>query len=200
MLGASRRLAPHNGSAFRSRPPPRPLTPGSPRGARGATATLLPSAAHATKALSSLPGARMTVWAAFPSLRCHWRGLAKPAPRAGPQTIPLPPPARSHGSSPIGIRSSRSRPRAPPGARDQLVAHRRRVVHDTVRITNRLPSPLKHYCPQGRHGCQDTDPPMCCDFVSRWPTLTAAPLARRSTRETFCRNHHGRSAAGVAQP
>jgi hypothetical protein len=33
-------------------------------------------------------------------------------------------------------------------ALEQLVAHRRRVVGDKVRITNRLTRTLKNYCPQ----------------------------------------------------
>jgi hypothetical protein len=72
-------------------------------------------------------------------------------------------------------------PSPPRRALAQLVAHRRRVVGDKVRITNRLPSTLKHYCPQVLHWVQDKDTRLVCDFLSRWPTLKAAQLARRST-------------------
>jgi transposase len=75
----------------------------------------------------------------------------------------------------------------------QLVAHRRRVVGDHVRRTNRLTSTLKNYVPHVLHGFQEKDPLGFCDFLRRWPTLTAAQLARRSTLETFCRDHHVRS-------
>src|ERR671933_923640 len=81
----------------------------------------------------------------------------------------------------------------------QLVEHRRRVVGDKVRITNRLTSTLKNYFPHVLHWFQEKDTTIFCDFLSRWPTLKAAQLARRSTLETFCRGHPVRSADVVAQ-
>jgi transposase len=81
----------------------------------------------------------------------------------------------------------------------QLVEHRRRVVGDKVRITNRLTSTLKNYFPQVLQWFQDKDTPMFCDFLSRWPTLKAAQLARRATLERFFRDHHVRSADVIAQ-
>jgi transposase len=76
----------------------------------------------------------------------------------------------------------------------QLVEHRRRVVNDRVRITNRLTSTLKNYFPHVLQWFQDKDTSVFCDFLSRWPTLKAAQLARRSTLEGFFRAHHVRSA------
>ena len=67
----------------------------------------------------------------------------------------------------------------------QLVEHRRRVVGDTVRITHRLTSTLKNYFPQVLQWFQDKDTVIFCDVLSRWPTLKAAQLARRSPLETF---------------
>jgi transposase len=84
-------------------------------------------------------------------------------------------------------------------ALEQLVAHRRRVVGDKVRITNRLTSTLKNYFPQVLHWFQDKDTHIFCDFLSRWPTLKAAQLARRATLETFFRDHHVRSEDVIAQ-
>ena len=84
-------------------------------------------------------------------------------------------------------------------ALEQLVAHRRRVVGDKVRMTNRLISALKNYFPQVLQWFQDKDTTLFCDFVSRWPTLKAAQLARRTTLETFFRAHHVRSADVIAQ-
>src|SRR5262249_8064408 len=84
-------------------------------------------------------------------------------------------------------------------ALEQLVAHRRRVVGDKVRITNRLTSTLKNYFPQVLHWFEDKDTHLFCDFLSRWPTLKAAQLARRTTLETFFRDHHVRSANVIAQ-
>jgi transposase len=81
----------------------------------------------------------------------------------------------------------------------QLVEHRRRVVGDKVRITNRLTSTLKNYFPQVLQWFPDKDTVIFCDFLSRWPTLKAAQLARRSPLETFFREHHVRSADVIAQ-
>jgi transposase len=81
----------------------------------------------------------------------------------------------------------------------QLVEHRRRVVGDKVRITNRLTSTLKNYFPHVLQWFQDKDTPIFCDFLHRWPTLKAVPLARRSTLETFFRAHHVRYADVITQ-
>jgi transposase len=80
----------------------------------------------------------------------------------------------------------------------QLGAHRRRVVGEKVRLTHRLTSTLKNYFPQVLQWVQDKDPPIFCDFLSRWPTLKAAQRARRATLETFFRDHHVRSADVLA--
>src|SRR5215475_3144731 len=84
-------------------------------------------------------------------------------------------------------------------ALEQLVAHRRRVVGDKVRMTNRLTSTLKNYFPHVLQWFQDKDTTLFCDFLSRWPTLKAAQLARRTTLETFFRAHHVRSADVIAE-
>src|SRR5262244_366284 len=81
----------------------------------------------------------------------------------------------------------------------QLVEHRRRVVGDKVRITNRLTSTLKNYFPRVLQWFQEKDTAIFCDFLSRWPTLKAAQLARRATLETFFRAHHVRYADVIAQ-
>jgi transposase len=76
----------------------------------------------------------------------------------------------------------------------QLVEYRRRLVGDKVRLTNRLTSALKNYFPHVLQWFQDKDTAIFCDFLSRWPTLKAAQLARRATLESFFRAHHVRSA------
>jgi len=81
----------------------------------------------------------------------------------------------------------------------QLVAHRRRVVGDKVRITHRLTSTLKNSVPQALQWFQDKDTLLFCDFLSRWPTLKAVQLARRSTLEAFLREHDVRSADVITQ-
>jgi Transposase len=83
-------------------------------------------------------------------------------------------------------------------ALEQLVEHRRCVVDDKVRITNCLTSTLKNYFPHVLHWFQDKDTPVFCEFLSRWQTLKAAQLARRSTPQdllprpsrALCRRHH----------
>jgi transposase len=81
----------------------------------------------------------------------------------------------------------------------QLVEHRRRVVNDKVRMTNRLTSTLKNYFPHVLQWFQDKDTPIFCDFLTRWPTLKAVQLARRSTLESFFRDHHVRSPEVIAR-
>ena len=76
----------------------------------------------------------------------------------------------------------------------QLVAHRRRLVGDTVRLTNRLTSALKNYFPHVLPWFPEKDTGLFCDVLSHWPTLKAAQLARRATLEGFFRAHHVRSA------
>jgi transposase len=77
-------------------------------------------------------------------------------------------------------------------ALEHLVEHRRRVVGDKVRITNRLTSTLKNYFPHALPWFDDTDTTLFCDFLAQWPTLKAAQLARRTTLERFFRIHHVR--------
>jgi Transposase len=81
-----------------------------------------------------------------------------------------------------------------------LVAHRRRVVGDKVRITNRLTSTLKNDFPHVLHWFQDKDTTLFCDFLSRWPTLKAVQLARRSTLETFFRGSSRALCGGHGAP
>jgi len=76
----------------------------------------------------------------------------------------------------------------------QLVEHRRRLVGDKVRLTNRLTSALKNYFPHVLPWFQEKDTAIFCDFLSRWPTLKAVQLARRATLESFFRAHHVRTA------
>lgn len=70
-----------------------------------------------------------------------------------------------------------------------LVDHRRRLVGDKVRDTNRLTSALKNSLPQVLQWFPEKDTAIFGDVLSRWPTLKAAPLARRSTLEGFFRGH-----------
>jgi transposase len=82
-------------------------------------------------------------------------------------------------------------------ALEQLVEHRRCVVGDKVRLTNRLTSTLKNYFPHVLDWFDDKDTTLFCNFLAQWPTLKAAQLARRVTLERFFRNHHVRYAVVI---
>jgi transposase len=84
-------------------------------------------------------------------------------------------------------------------ALEQLVEHRRRLVGDKVRITNRLTSTLKNYFPHVLQWFHDKDTAIFCGFLTQWPTLKAVQLARRSTLERFFRDHHVRYAEVITQ-
>jgi transposase len=81
----------------------------------------------------------------------------------------------------------------------QLVEHRRRLVGDKVRLTNRLTSALKNYFPHVLQWFHDKDTAIFCDFLTQWPTLKAAQLARHSTLERFFHAHHVRYADVIGQ-
>jgi hypothetical protein len=86
-------------------------------------------------------------------------------------------------------------PQSPPmRALAPLVEHRRRVVGDKVRLTHRLTSALKNSFPHVLQWFPDKDTVLLCDFLSRWPPRTAAPLARRTPLAAFFRAHHVRAA------
>jgi transposase len=80
-----------------------------------------------------------------------------------------------------------------------LIEHRRRLVGDKVRITKRLTSALQSYFPQVLQWLHDKDTAIFCDFLTPWPPLKAAQLARRSTLERLFHTHHVRYAAVIAQ-
>jgi hypothetical protein len=84
-------------------------------------------------------------------------------------------------------------------ALEHLVEHRRRLMGDKVRLTNRLTSALKNYFPHVLQWFHDKDTTIFCDFLTQWPTLKAAQLARRSTLERFFRAHHVRDADVIDQ-
>jgi transposase len=84
-------------------------------------------------------------------------------------------------------------------ALEQLVQQRRRLVGDKVRLTNRLTSALKNYFPHVLQWFHDKDTAIFCDFLTQWPTLKAAQLARRSTLERFFHAHHVRYADVIGQ-
>jgi transposase len=84
-------------------------------------------------------------------------------------------------------------------ALEPRVEHRRRLVGDNVRLTNRLTATLNNYCPHALQWFDDQDTTLFWDFLTPWPTLKAAQLARCTTLEHCFRAHHGRYANGIDQ-
>ena len=119
-----------------------------------------------------------------------------------PSRAPEDPPAAALPLALLRTHRDKLPPLQPPSltrrALAPLVPHRRRVVGEQGRLTNRLTRTVKNYVPQGRPWFPDKDTTLCCDFLSRWPPLQAAQLARRTTLATCCRAHHVRSADVIA--
>jgi len=75
-----------------------------------------------------------------------------------------------------------------------LTEHRRELIADKTRFTNRLTNTLKQYYPQALDWFDQRDTILFCDFLTRWPTLTEVKRARRTTLEAFFYAHNGRRA------
>jgi transposase len=71
-----------------------------------------------------------------------------------------------------------------------LVEHRRRLVSDRTRFSNRLTALLKCYFPQVLEWFPDIRTELVCDFLLRWPSLEALKRVRRETLLKFMRSHN----------
>jgi transposase len=71
-----------------------------------------------------------------------------------------------------------------------LVEHRRRLVGDRTRISNRMTSLLKCYFPQVLSWFPDLATVLVCDFLLRWPALEQLRGVKRNTLLSFFRAHH----------
>jgi transposase len=71
-----------------------------------------------------------------------------------------------------------------------LVEHRRRLINDRTRLSNRLTQALKGYFPQVLDWFPDIRTPLVCEFLLRWPDLESVKRARSTTIEQFLRKHH----------
>jgi hypothetical protein len=87
-----------------------------------------------------------------------------------------------------------------------LVEHRRKLVNDKTRLTNRLTSVLKGYFPQVLCWFAALDTPLVCDFLTRWPTLEAVQQTDDATLRAFFQAHRAhhrainqRRMAGIRQ-
>jgi transposase len=84
-------------------------------------------------------------------------------------------------------------------ALQRLVEARRGLVHDRVRITNRITSALKEYFPQPVEWFRDKETEVFAAFLQRWPTLPAVQRAHTKTLVDFFHAHHVRYPATVEQ-
>ena len=71
-----------------------------------------------------------------------------------------------------------------------LVEHRRRLVGDRTRFSNRLTSLLKCYFPQVLAWFPELTTVLVCDFLLRWPALERMQGVKRTTLLNFFRAHH----------
>ncbi len=71
-----------------------------------------------------------------------------------------------------------------------LVEHRRRLVGDQTRISNRLTALLKGYFPQVLAWFPDIRTELVCDFLLKWPSLDALKGVHRTTLVKFFRAHN----------
>src|SRR5204862_573526 len=74
-----------------------------------------------------------------------------------------------------------------------LVEQRRRLVNDRTRVSNRLTALLKGYFPQVLDWFEDIRTRLVCDFLERWPQLSALQRTRPATLNQFFRSHHSTS-------
>lgn len=79
----------------------------------------------------------------------------------------------------------------------RLVECRRKLVHDRVRITNRITNALKAFFPQVVDWFRDKETAVFADFLERWPTLEDAQRARDKTLVDFFRDHNVRYATTI---
>jgi transposase len=71
-----------------------------------------------------------------------------------------------------------------------LVEHRRRLVGDRTRLSNRMTSLLKCYFPQVLSWFPNLATLLVCDFLLRWPALERLRGVKRTTLLNFFRAHH----------
>jgi hypothetical protein len=185
-----------HGSAVVSHTHRRPAMRGHGPCPRGAPATPVRWAAHATTVLSSMPYVHTRAGCCAPS-------TLRPAPRSRAACHATDDPTAA--ARPLALRRPPRDtlqplipPRAARRARAPRVAHRRRLVGATGRRTHRLTSPLNHDFPPALPGCEDQDPTRFGACRTPWPPLQAAQRARRTTLERCFHAPHVRDPHGIA--
>ncbi|MCA1849629.1 MAG: IS110 family transposase [Acidobacteria bacterium] len=79
-----------------------------------------------------------------------------------------------------------------------LVEHRRRLVGDQTRISNRLTALLKGYFPQVLAWFPDIRTELVCAFLLRWPSLESLKGVHRTTLLKFFRSHNSHRTQTIA--
>jgi transposase len=72
----------------------------------------------------------------------------------------------------------------------QLVEYRRKLVQDSVNLSNKITATLKNYYPQPLEWFNEKDTMIFCDFISKWPSLAQAKKARKKTLLDFFNQHN----------
>ena len=80
-----------------------------------------------------------------------------------------------------------------------LTEHRRKLVNERTRHSNRLTAWLKLYFPQPLDWIDDIDAPLGCALLQRWPTLQQLKAAPAETIRSFFVEHNCRSAQRIQQ-
>ena len=74
----------------------------------------------------------------------------------------------------------------------QLVEYRRKLVQDSVDLSNKITAALKNYYPQPLEWFKEKDTLIFCDFIAKWPSLTSVKKAKRQSLLTFFNKHNSR--------
>lgn len=74
----------------------------------------------------------------------------------------------------------------------QILEYRRKVVQDKVDLTNRITATLKNYYPQVLDWFKEKDTTIFCEFLTKWPSLSAVKKCRKQTLLNFFNQHHSR--------
>src|ERR1035437_1472772 len=75
-----------------------------------------------------------------------------------------------------------------------LTEHRRELVGDKTRLTNRLTNTVKQYYPQILDWFDQHDTVLFFDFLTRWSTMAQAKRAHQDTLKAFFKAHNSRHA------
>jgi hypothetical protein len=82
---------------------------------------------------------------------------------------------------------------------DLLSQHRRAIVDDITRLTNRLTVNLKGYYPQALSLAGALNTVQACDFLEKWPSLLLLKKAKLQQIESFYRKHNCRSTKRISE-